>query len=144
MLSQADPRRNASLGVAAATYDPARPVAVGIPATAFLPSLVLTAFLSDANAIYTTVAIACSQTLADLTPFGLVLVIRAKIAMPASSCADHTVRNSDKLIILYAVRKTNSAGAEASRTALTKSRQDAVKEASPERLPLWALAKIAN
>ena len=73
MLSQADPRRNASLGVAAAAYDPARPVAVGIPATAFLPSLVLTAFLSDANAIYTTVAIACSQTLVELTPFGLVL-----------------------------------------------------------------------
>src|SRR5512147_2808785 len=76
MLSQADPRRNASLGVAAATYDPARPVAVGRPATAFLPSLVLTAFLSDANAIYTTVAIACSQTLAELTPFGLVLACR--------------------------------------------------------------------
>jgi hypothetical protein len=64
----------------------------GMPATTFLPSLVLTAFLSNANAIYTTVAIARSQTLTEPTPFGLVLVIHAKIAMPASSCADHAAR----------------------------------------------------
>ena len=106
MLSQADPRRNASLGVAAATYDPARSVAVGIPATAFPPSLVLTAFLSDANAIYTTVAIACSQTLAELTPFGLVLVIRAKIAMPASSCTDHAVIDSGTFMSSPSARKS--------------------------------------